>query len=72
MDWEQYRRPNGSIDILKAWRQEKKPTYKDEKIGRNFLVIVEQYHPINSRQAAAIALAMADTLVKLAGAKHES
>lgn len=63
MNWEPYRRPDGSIDILKAWRQEIKPTYKDEKVGRLFLSLVEQYQPITSRQAAAIALAGADTLV---------
>lgn len=72
MNWEQYRRPDGSLDILKAWRTENKPTYKDEKVGRPFLVIVERYQPINSRQAAAITLAIADTLVKLTEVKHES
>jgi hypothetical protein len=65
MNWEPYRRPDGTIDILKAWREEVKPTYKDEKVGRLFLILVEQYQPINSRQAAAIALAGADTLVIL-------
>jgi alkanesulfonate monooxygenase SsuD/methylene tetrahydromethanopterin reductase-like flavin-dependent oxidoreductase (luciferase family) len=63
MDWEEYRRPDETLDILRAWRTEKKPTYKDEKVGRNFLVTVERYYKISSRQTAAIALAIADTLV---------
>jgi hypothetical protein len=67
MNWEEHRRLDGTIDILKAWRQEVKPTYKDEKVGRLYLTLVEKYHPITSMEAAALALSTADTLVLLAG-----
>ena len=61
MNWENFRREDGSIDLLKAWRSLDIQLEQDEinnVIG--FLEGVEAGQPIVSRQAAAIALESAN------------
>lgn len=57
MNWENFRRPDGTIDLLKAWKSLEIELEQDELnnvIG--FLEGVEAKRPIVSRQAAAIAV----------------
>ena len=61
MNWEGYREDNEEISLLKAFHDE----HRDEPLpnmefAEKFLSLVRAYQPIRSRQAAAIALAIAD------------
>ncbi|MCL5022128.1 MAG: hypothetical protein M1497_01950 [Nitrospirae bacterium] len=61
MDWEKFRRLNRSINLIDAWRAGNQGKIRS-KAGYEFLQLVEEYQPIVSRQAAAIALAQADVI----------
>lgn len=68
MDFGEFRRKDFSIDLTSAWED----THRDrlflipvdlklKAIG--YLKRVEAYHPVRSRQAAALALSQADIMV---------
>lgn len=57
-NFEPHRRPDYSIDLAAAWRAENDG--KDNGPAEKYLELVESYHPVHSRQAAAIAMATAD------------
>ena len=61
--WELFRRVDGTIDLVGAFEY---LSAKDERImtirGKQFLRRIEVFMPINSRQAAAIAVAAAFTM----------
>lgn len=60
-DWEKYRREDGSINIIQAWRDEQWPPFEDkEKAIVEFLQQIEGYQLIKSRQVAAMILAQAN------------
>ena len=59
------RRPDGTIDLVEAFELVSDHGLQESAIDRrieqaqNFLMHIEQIQPINSRQAAAVALAQA-------------
>jgi hypothetical protein len=61
INWENYRRTDGSIDLLAAYSD----VYGggDARIRTYLTSIEEDFMPINSRQAAAIAIVTARALV---------
>jgi hypothetical protein len=61
IDWEQFRRPNRSINLIDAWRSDTIGKIRSEA-GYEFLLLVEESQPITSRQVAAIALAYASII----------
>jgi hypothetical protein len=59
MNWDEYRRTDGSIDLIKAFDEEHKTENFNKAISKNFLELMQIYQPIKSRQVAALALAQA-------------
>jgi hypothetical protein len=65
MDWNKYRREDGTINLVEA--------FEDKHCGEmlfnaysaeNFLISIENYQKIKSRQIAALALAQADIIAR--------
>jgi len=67
-DWESVRRNDGTVDLVMAWNKifGRNPFhYQDEDEGTiQYLLAVEAIRPINSRQAAAIAIATATGMAR--------
>jgi hypothetical protein len=62
-DWEKYRRPDQTIDLLSAWKDLMRNEYVPHKmVVRTFIRRIEQYQPIRSRQVAATVLGMAEMI----------
>ncbi len=64
MNWDAYRRADGSIDLYKAWLDNPHSEGSWAK-AEKYLRIIEAIQPISSRQAAAQALATATVIAKL-------
>ncbi len=64
MNWDLYRRPDGSIDLLKAWAAtfESKDNL-DIAWATGYFQLIELMQPIASRQAAAVAIASAEGIL---------
>jgi hypothetical protein len=56
MDWEKYRNEDGSLDLIRAYQDERA---KGHRVAELFLKVTQRFQPIKSRQAAAIALTQA-------------
>ena len=50
--WEQFRRPNGTLDLVKAYID----LYDHSYIATHYLEKIQDLMPIRSRQAAAVAI----------------
>jgi hypothetical protein len=61
MEWDQYRRADGTIDLHRAYRETFGALHPKASM---FLGLIETLQPINSRQAAAQALATANALAE--------
>lgn len=59
MDWNNYRRSDGSIDLIAVWEIDAHNAGVPRNRAVRFLQHVEWLQPINSRQAAALAVAQA-------------
>jgi len=57
INWNKYRRPDGSIDLLHVWRNHVGGTSADNELAQTYFEFIESLQPINSRQAAAVAIA---------------
>ena len=64
MNWEKFRRSDGTIDLVTAWMYEHKDKRFTKSVqfvtGETFLKLLQVYQPIKSRQVAALAMAQAD------------
>ena len=65
IDWDEYRREDYSIDLVKIWVDE----HDDLEVGEDeesisFLRKVENLQKLKSRQVASLALATAEMLIK--------
>ena len=67
VDWEKYRKQDGSIDLYKVWEQNSinEGDAKIEKFAHLYFRLIELHQPIVSRQAAAVALTTAHALVEI-------
>lgn len=64
MDWDVYRRPNGTIELVRAWANQGVMAGVRSSKACQFLRDIEELQPINSRQAAAIAIATANSIAR--------
>jgi len=66
MDWNKYRREDGTINLVEAWEDKHcgEILYNALRIEK-FLISVENYQKIKSRQIAALALAQADFILSI-------
>jgi hypothetical protein len=61
MNWDEFRREDGSIDLIKAFENQPQQYGRlYEAFAMQFLARVESRQRIHSRQAAAIAIAAAE------------
>lgn len=58
IDFNNYRRDDGTIDLKTVYRLHLHKNY-DKSKGLQYLEVVQELFPINSRQAAALAIATA-------------
>ncbi len=65
MDWEKYRRGDGSINLEVAWEKEGSIRIRDVSRPYTFIRRVERNQRIISRQVAAVVLAIADEFCKI-------
>lgn len=64
--WDEFRREDLTIDLVKAWEAGSEHGNFDEDANRiaiGYLEAIEALHPITSRQVAALAIATATMFV---------
>ena len=71
MNWEEFRREDKSIDLVKAWlatlsisESISVETYERRLRVKIWLSDIETYQPIKSRQVAALVLSMINHVIK--------
>jgi hypothetical protein len=67
MDWENFRRGDGSIDLVSAWMSAEGPY---SSVGETFLDRIQDLQLIQSKQTAALCIAIADTISELREVKE--